>query len=63
MFFKVQDIINIRTAELIDRLVIITNDTQVLILSGKNTDQFKLCRIRILLLVHHNIAEAFLIVV
>ena len=41
MFFKVQDIINIRTAELIDRLVIITNDTQVLILSGKNTDQIE----------------------
>ena len=63
MFFKVQDIINIRTAELIDRLVIITNDTQVLILSCKNTDQFKLCRIRILILVHHNIAKTFLIVV
>ena len=63
MFFKVQDIINIRTAELIDRLVVITNDTQVLILSRKNTDQFKLCRIRILILVHHNIAKAFLIVV
>ena len=35
MFFKVQDIINIRTAELIDRLVIITNDTQVLILLAR----------------------------
>ena len=63
MFFKVQAIINIRTADLIDSLVIITNDTQVLILSRKNTDQLKLCRLRILILVHHNIAEAFLIVV
>ena len=61
-FFKIQDIHDIRTPEFVDRLVIVTNYTQILILTGKKTYQLKLYRIRILILIHHDITESFLII-
>ena len=42
-------------------LVIITDNTEISIFSGKHTHKFKLHCICILILIHHDIAESFLI--
>ena len=63
MFFKVQNVVDIRAAELINRLVIITDHAKVLVLACQRAHQFELRRIRILVLIHHDVAEALLIVV
>ena len=62
MLFKVQNIVDIRSAELVDRLIVITDHAQVFVFAREKTDQLKLRRVRILILVHHDIAETLLIV-
>ena len=59
---KTQDIFDIGAAEPVDRLVIISHDTDVAVFRRKQADQLKLHRICILVLVHHDIAEAVLII-
>ena len=61
MLLKVQNIVNICPSELINRLVIITDHAEVLIFVRQQTNQLELCRIGILILVHHDIAQTFLI--
>ena len=58
---KVQDIIDIGPAKFIDRLVIIPHHTEIFILSCKQRDEPELRRIRVLILIDHNIAKALLI--
>ena len=59
---KSKNISYICTAEFIDRLVIITDYTEVFIFRGQQAYKFKLCSIGILILIHHDISETFLIV-
>ena len=59
--FKVQNIHNIGTAEFVDGLVIIADNTQILVAGGEKAEQCKLSRVRILVLIHKEKAEAFLI--
>ena len=44
-------------------LVIITHDTQIAVTVRQQPDQFKLRRIRILVLIHHDVSKALLIVI
>ena len=60
---KIQDISDIRPPEFINRLVIISHHTQILIFGGKQADQPKLRRICILVFIHHNILKTLLICV
>ena len=60
--FKIQNILNICSAELVDGLIIITYHAQIVIFAGQNADQLKLYCIGILILIYHNVAEPFLIV-
>ena len=59
---KIQDILDIGSPELIDRLVVIAYYAQVAVLRSQQPDQFKLDRIRILILIHHDITETFLVI-
>ena len=60
--FKIQDILNIRAAELIYGLVIVSNHTQITVLGCQQTDQFELYCICILILIYHDITETLLII-
>ncbi len=60
-FFKIKYIADIGTAELIDRLIVIAHHAQITVLIRQQSDQFKLRRVGILILVYHNIAEPVLI--
>ncbi len=62
-FFKIQNIADIGAAELVDGLVVVSHHTEVSILIRQQPDQFKLRRIGILILVHHDVAESFLVIV
>ncbi len=61
MMFKIQNIVDIRSPELVDRLIVITYNTKIAVFVRQQTDQLKLCRVGILILIHHNIAETILI--
>ncbi len=58
----VQDVIDIGAAEFVDRLVIISHHTQVPVTGSQKTDQLELCRVGILILIYHDVAETFLII-
>ena len=60
--FKIQDVLNIRAAELIYGLVIVSNHTQITVLGCQQTDQFELYCICILILIYHDITETLLII-
>ena len=60
--FKIQDIADVGTTELINRLVIIAYHAEVFIFSGQKLNQTKLRRVGILVLIHHDIAETLLII-
>ena len=61
--FKIQNILNIGSPELVDGLVVVPHDTQIPILGRQNPDQMELYCIRVLILVHHNIAKPLLVVI
>ena len=61
-FLKIKNIADIRSSEFVNRLVIITYNTQITVSLGKKTYQLELGCIRILILVHHNIQETVLII-
>ena len=63
ILLKIEDISDIRTPKFVDRLIIVTDHTQIAVFARQQTDQFKLRRIRVLILVHHDIFEPFLIIV
>ena len=67
---KVQDIIYIGTTEFVDRLVIVTDNAQILLASAIFSDRvsqqaykLKLSCVSILILIDHNIAETVLVIV
>ena len=60
--FKVQNILDVRTAELINRLIVVTDHAEIAILFRKQFDKAELHGVRVLILVHHDVAEALLIV-
>ena len=59
---KIQNIADIRSTKLVDRLVIISHHAQIPILSGKQSYKLELHCIRILILIDHNIAKPLLII-
>ena len=63
LFFKIKNIINIGTAEFINRLVIITDHTKVPVFPCQKADQTELDRIGILILIDHNVLKSFLIII
>ena len=63
ILFKTQNIADIGTTPLINRLVVVPYYTQILIFLCQQFDQYILCHIGILILVHQNIAEPLLITI
>ena len=59
---KIENIFDIGSPEFIDRLVIITNHTQVPVSGSQQLNQAELYRISILILIYHDISKAFLII-
>ncbi len=60
---KIQDIPDIGPAEFVNGLVIISYHAQVLIFGSQQPDKVKLRRVRVLILVHHNIPEPLLVII
>ena len=60
--FKIQNILDICPTEFVNRLVVIPDHTKILIFPRQNANQPKLHRIGILILVHHDVTETFLII-
>ena len=61
-FFKVQDIFNGSTAELINALIVIANNAYIVGTTGQQAHQVELSHAGILVFVHHDIAELLLVV-
>ena len=61
LIFKIQDVIDVRSAELVNGLIIITHHAEIPVLCRQKLHQDKLGVIGILVLIHHDIAEALLI--
>ena len=59
--FKSKNVSDICSAEFVNRLIVVTYHTEIFISGCKNTYKFKLGRIGILILIHHNVTEPFLI--
>ena len=59
--FKAQNILNVRAAEFVNRLIVIADHTKISVLLRQQTDKAELHGIRILVLVHHEITQTFLI--
>ena len=57
---KLQNVFDVRTAKLIDRLVVITHNTDIVILRRQQAYKHKLRSIRILIFIHGNITEPLL---
>ena len=62
IFFIVQNIVDVGTPELVDRLIVITYNTKIAVFIRQQTDQLKLRRVGILILIHHNVQKTLLIV-
>ena len=60
-FLKIKDIADIRAPELIDRLIVIPDNTQIPVFACQQTDQSELHSIRILIFIYHNITESLLV--
>ena len=60
-FFKIQNVADIGTPEAVDGLVVVAYDAQIPVLAGQQADQFELGVVGVLVLVHHDIAEAVLV--
>ena len=61
-FLKAQDIPDIRPAELVNGLVVVSHYAEILIFSRQQAHQLKLGVIGVLILVHHDIAEPLLVI-
>ena len=59
---EVQDVLYIGPAELVDGLIIVADDAEVVSSPGQEADQLELGRIRVLILVHHDVLEFPLVV-
>mgnify|MGYP006956599917 CR=1 FL=1 len=58
---QIQECFRYCSAEFVNRLIVVTYHTEIFISGCKNTYKFKLGRIGILILIHHNVTEPFLI--
>ena len=61
-FLKIQNIADIGATKLVNRLIIITDYTQITVLTSQRTDKFELHGIGVLILVHHDVTKTVLIV-
>src|SRR5699024_8073170 len=61
--FKAENISDIGSAEFIDRLVIVSHHAEISVFGSQETDKFELGSVGILVFVHHDIAETFLVIV
>ena len=59
---KLKDISNVRSAELIYALVVVTNHHYVFIFCAEKSCKFKLCKVCVLILVNANVSELLLII-
>ena len=59
---KIQDIADVRTPELINRLIIVAHHAEVLIFSCQQLNEAELGRICILVLIYHNVLKPLLII-
>ena len=57
-----EDVSDVCTTEFVDRLVIITHNTEIFILGSQQAYEFELCCVGVLILVYHDVFETFLIV-
>ena len=62
-FFKIKNVVDIRTSELVNRLIIITDHTEISVLCRQQTDKLELNRVRILILIHHNVLKTILVII
>ena len=62
VLLKVQDVVNICSTELVDRLVVITNYAKILLATDKKANQLELSCIGILILVNHDVFEFVIII-
>ena len=62
IFFKIQNIPDIGSTEFVNGLIIVTDHTDVARSLCQQTDQLELCRIRILIFIHHDVPEPLLII-
>ena len=60
---KIQDIVNIGPPEFIDRLVVISDHTKILVFFCQKAHQLKLYRVGILIFIHQYIPKTLLIIV
>ena len=60
-FFEIQDIADVCAPEFIDALVVIAYDAEIAVFGCEQADEAELRGIGILVFIHHNISEAFLI--
>ena len=61
MMLEIQNVADVCPTELINRLVIVADHAQIPMRSRQKLDKRKLRRVRILILIHHDIAEPALI--
>ena len=60
-FFEIQDIPDVCAPEFINALVVITDDAEIAVFGCEQADEAELRSIGILVFIHHDISEAFLI--
>ena len=61
--FKAENISNVRTTEFVNRLVVVSYDTEISVFGRQKADQLKLCGVGVLILIHHNVTESLLILI
>ena len=61
VLLEVEDVLDVRAAPAVDRLVVIAHDHKVLVLRGKQVRDLVLDVVRVLVLVHADVAEALLV--
>ena len=58
---KIQDIADVGAPEFINGLVIVTHHAQIPVFARQKAYQLELCRVSILILIHHDIAKTLLV--
>src|ERR1700680_694141 len=61
MLFKLENVLDVRAPPAVNRLIGIADDTDILLLLCQQTNQTKLERVSVLILVHQNVAKAIVV--
>ena len=61
ILFEIENVLDVRTPKTIDRLIIITHNTQIFVFSGQEPYDFILGVIGVLVFINKNITKPFLI--